>query len=138
MSAKERTKGRAAEAEVRRIYEAHGFTVRGLEGGGDHVCIRPGLVIHSEVKRHETLRLPLWARQALRDAAPGAVPVVAFRRNREPWQALLSERDLVTLPILSDWGAPVVSGLDYVLQSVDGAWWARLPLAHLLGHLGRD
>ena len=131
MSAKERTKGRAAEAEVRRIYEAHGFTVRGLEGGGDHVCIRPGLVIHSEVKRQETLRLPLWARQALRDAAPGAVPVVAFRRNREPWQALLPHGDLLTIaPTYPRWYNP-----GYRVQIIDNSYWALVPLSALLAYL---
>ena len=43
---------------------------------------------HFEVKHRETLALPAWLRQAERDAGE-RVPVVAFRRNNEPWRAVL-------------------------------------------------
>jgi hypothetical protein len=103
MSGASRAKGLRGEHEVAAIWEAHGFTVRGLEGAGDHLCIAgkgewkndPGgatttwrpLTIHSEVKRQERLQLWQWIAQAEAESPPGAVPVVAFRRNRSPWYA---------------------------------------------------
>jgi hypothetical protein len=102
------------EHEVAAIWEAHGFTVRGLEGGGDHLCIvanpprydphdgteivpASSLTIHSEVKRQERLQLWQWIAQAAEEAPPGAVPVVAFRRNRSPWYAAVRLETLAEL-----------------------------------------
>ena len=106
MSGASRAKGLRGEHEVAAIWEAHGFTVRGLEGGGDHLCVsapygatlpidgqlaaaRPPLMIHSEVKRQERLQLWQWIAQAEAEAPPGAVPVVAFRRNRSRWYGVV-------------------------------------------------
>lgn len=105
MSKTERRKGSTGEREVRMIYEAHGFTIRGLEGGGDHLAVLPsqlalerhrpvaafghrGLAIHSEVKRQELARPWQWWEQAERETPAGALTVVAFRRNHSPWLAL--------------------------------------------------
>jgi hypothetical protein len=106
VSRAERAKGLAGEAEVRAIYEAAGFAVRGLEGTGDHLAMtggqlnigldgavvvtRPPLVIHSECKRQETAKVWQWWKQAEAEAPPGSLPIVAFRRNRSPWLALAS------------------------------------------------
>jgi len=109
VSGASRAKGVRGEHEVAAIWEAHGFTVRGLEGGGDHLCITTrsptgyivdvatgerlrdthALTIHSEVKRQERLQLWQWIAQAEAEAPPGAVPVVAFRRNRSPWYGVV-------------------------------------------------
>jgi len=104
VSGASRAKGLRGEHEVAAIWEAHGFTVRGLEGAGDHLCIvsptvydypdetgtlRDGITIHSEVKRQERLQLWQWIAQAEAEAPPGAVPVVAFRRNRSPWYGVV-------------------------------------------------
>lgn len=100
MSKSERVKGRTGEAEVAEVWRRHGMTVRGLEGGGDHVvvCGAGGeLVLHSEVKRQETARPWAYWEQAIAEAPPGSVPVVAFRRNRSPWLALLSLESLAWL-----------------------------------------
>jgi hypothetical protein len=104
VSRAERAKGLAGEAEVRAIYEAAGFTVRGLEGTGDHLAVvdalplgaelagvptmRRRLLVHSEVKRQEVARPWQWWEQAEAEAPPGALAIVAFRRNRSPWLAL--------------------------------------------------
>lgn len=87
MSAASRRKGVKGEREVAAIFERNGCTVHGLEGAGDHaITARAGAVrIHSEVKRQERLRMPEWSAQAVSEAPPGAVPSVAFRRNRESW-----------------------------------------------------
>lgn len=98
MAASSRRKGIAGEREVARLYEAAGFEVRGLEGSGDHlVACRAGLVIHSEVKRQERVRMPEWLAQAEAEAPAGTVPVVAFRQNRAEWYAALSLARLVEL-----------------------------------------
>jgi hypothetical protein len=97
-AASSRRKGVRAEAEVRRIFEAAGFEVRGLEGLGDHVVVcGNGLTLHSEVKRQERLKLPEWLRQAQAEAPQGAVPVVAFRQSRQEWYAALPLAALVQL-----------------------------------------
>lgn len=41
-----------------------------------------------EVKRHEKLALPKWIRQAVEQAGPGQVPVLAYRQNQKPWTVL--------------------------------------------------
>ena len=103
---RERAKGLAGEREVAALWESHGFTVRGLEGAGDHLCIvqppavpasmveqakaaglRGSLTIHSEVKRQERARLWEWLEQLEAEAPPGTLPVLSFRRNRSPWYA---------------------------------------------------
>jgi len=100
VSRSERDKGRKGEAEVAAIYQAAGLQVRGLEGSGDHLVVcepSSGLVIHSESKRQETARP--WARweQAWSEAPPGTMPVVAFRRNRSPWLAIVDLEQLAQL-----------------------------------------
>lgn len=93
MAGASRAKGIRGEREVRDAFEQVGFSVRGLEGEGDHLCLtRDGLVIHSEVKRAERLRLPEWSRQAETEAPAGAIPCVIYRANREPWR--------VSMPLL--------------------------------------
>lgn len=105
MSRAERRKGLEGEHEVRAIYEAAGFEVRGLEGAGDHLALLHGirelssnldgcvfarrpLTIHSECKRQETARPWPWWEQASTEAPAGTLAVVAFRRSRSPWLAL--------------------------------------------------
>jgi hypothetical protein len=112
MSGASRAKGVRGEHEVAAIWRSHGFEVRGLEGSGDHLCIarateydypddtgivRDGVLIHSEVKRQERLQLWQWIAQAEAESPPGAVPVVAFRRNRSPWYAAVRLETLAEL-----------------------------------------
>ena len=98
MGAASRRKGVAGEREVAAIFEASGFTVRGLEGAGDHLVIaRNGLTLHSEVKRAERLKLPEWLRQARDECPAGCVPVVSFRQNRDEWYACIPLAALVGL-----------------------------------------
>lgn len=100
MSASERRKGAAGEREVAAVLRAHGLPVdrtarqSGMTVRGDLTGV-PGY--HFEVKRQETLRLPLWLSQAEDDAPANAVPVVVFRRNRSEWYATLPLDDLAKL-----------------------------------------
>lgn len=42
-----------------------------------------------EVKRQESLSLPAWIQQAVEQAKPGQIPVLAYRRSKEPWRFLV-------------------------------------------------
>ena len=78
-------KGNAFEREVADALESAGFTVRGLESGGDHLAITPtGRTIHVECKRQERLQLPIWLRQQERDCPPGLLRGLVFRQSRRP------------------------------------------------------
>jgi hypothetical protein len=91
-------KGRAFELEIAKLFTAGGFDVRGLEQEGDHLCIRAdGVTLHSECKRQEVLRIPLWWRQTLRDCPQGALPVLTFRQSRQEPLSLLRTADLIRL-----------------------------------------
>jgi hypothetical protein len=106
MANREREKGRKGEGEVARVYRSAGLEVRGLESGGDHLAVSGlgGAVrLHSEVKRQETARPWAWWEQASTEAPQGTVPVVAFRRNRSPWLALLELAELAELAAASSW-----------------------------------
>lgn len=98
MGAKSQRKGRAAELELSRILQGHGYNVepgRALSYGEvPDLSGLPG--VHIECKRAETLRLSEWMAQAERDAQRfgDGLPAVFHRRNREGWR--------VTMP-LGDW-----------------------------------
>lgn len=90
-----RQKGARGEREWRDQLRAAGYTARRgqqFAGGTDSpdvICDELCGLIHFEVKRVESLNLAAAMEQAKRDAV-GKVPVVAHRRNSQPW--------LVTLP----------------------------------------
>ena len=86
MGKAERDKGLRGEREVRHEFESAGFVVRGLEGEGDNlVFVTSGITLHVETKRQETLKLPLWIRQAEAEAPEQAVPIVVYRKSRDEW-----------------------------------------------------
>ncbi len=102
MSAAQRRKGARGELEVIELLHAHGWTAAhrnfgsGSAGGGDVVGGPEGTVL--EVKRHGgRLDLPCAVAQA--EAAAGAheLPIVAHRRDGEPWRATLPLEDLLEL-----------------------------------------
>ena len=98
MGAKSQRKGRAAELELSRILQGHGYDVepgRALSYGEvPDLTGLPG--IHIECKRCEVLRLSEWLAQARRDADKfgDGMPAVFHRKNKAPW--------LVTME-LPDW-----------------------------------
>ena len=101
MSRRERDKGAAGEREVAAIFRAHGFDCDrvpnsgGLRLKGD--LYGYGLPIHVEVKRQERAQLWQWWEQASSEAGEGVQPVLAFRRNRSEWLAVVRLDDLVEL-----------------------------------------
>ncbi len=97
-----RAKGKAGELELAKVLRDHGYTEarRGVQysGGGDS----PDLVgvpgVHIECKRVESGNLYSWTRQAIRDSdGTGRMPVVAHRKSREPWVAILLLDDFLKL-----------------------------------------
>lgn len=95
-----RTKGVVGEREVAKAFEQWGFEVRGLEATGDHLVVcSPRLTLHIESKRQETLHMDKWSRQAEAEAPQGVVPLVAYRRSREPWRISMRLEDFVALLI---------------------------------------
>jgi hypothetical protein len=85
-----RAKGVAFEREVAQAFESAGWTVRGLEAGGDHFAVRhDGRVLAVECKRAERLKLPEWLRQSERDAPRGVDRVLVFRQSRQQAYAVV-------------------------------------------------
>ena len=102
-----RSKGCRGELELAAFLKLHGLEARRgqqFKGGGDS----PDVVcddlanIHIECKRVEQGNPYLWLEQAKRDAGE-KVPVVAHRRNRHDWIAILSLTDLLKLLGHDDW-----------------------------------
>jgi|SRR4051794_11180923 Holliday junction resolvase len=100
MSRSERDKGAAGEREVAAIFRAHGFDCDrvpnsgGLRLKGDLYGVLP---VHVEVKRQERLQLWQWWEQAVSEAPEDVSPVLAFRRNRSEWLAVVRLDDLIGL-----------------------------------------
>jgi Holliday junction resolvase len=99
-----RAKGAAGERELSKVLgDLLGVEMRrgqqysGLAGNADVVGI-DGL--HIECKRVQSLNVSKAIVQAIRDAKPGTVPVVAHRKNGEQWLLTCCLDDLVDLSIL--------------------------------------
>ena len=92
MGKSERNKGANGEREVASLFRTYGFDCDrvpnsgGLRLKGDLIGV-PGL--HVEVKRQEVARPWAWWEQAESETPPGSVTVVAFRRARSPWLAIV-------------------------------------------------
>lgn len=91
-----RAKGVRAEREVAMRLQLAGLQVRGLEGSGDHLVFGHRLgTLHCETKHQETSKIFPWLLQAISEAPPGTVPIVAFRRNRSEWYVALRLEDFL-------------------------------------------
>lgn len=97
MANRERRKGLDGEAEVAALLRRYGYAVRGLEGTGDFLALGAPSVLHVEVKRQEVARPWLWHEQALTEAPPDTLPLVAFRRSRSRWLALAELEPLASI-----------------------------------------
>jgi hypothetical protein len=88
-----RQKGAGAERELFGLLNTelgHDWFKRNLlqtrQGGCDD---QNAEVFALEVKRQEKQALHEWIAQTLEQAKPGQLPVLAYRRNHEPWKILL-------------------------------------------------
>lgn len=92
-----KAKGKRGELELSRLFRSYGYDTRrtaqycGNTGDASDVVGLPG--IHQEVKRVERLDLTAAMSQAQRDKKPGELPIVAHRRNGEPWMVTMSAED---------------------------------------------
>lgn len=98
MGASQRRKGASGERELAEILtKALGIAVKRKLGaardGGDDIET-PG--ISWECKRHEKLAIEPWLQQAVANRGKNT-PVVAFRRNNQPWTVALRLDDFLTL-----------------------------------------
>ncbi len=94
-----RTKGANGERELVEISRHVWPSMRrnfmsGAQGGSDFTGT-PGYGV--EAKFQETTKPWEWYEQAKEAASPTDVAVVAFRRSRSPWMALLSYEDFLGL-----------------------------------------
>ena len=96
-----RNKGKNGELELAAFLRDHGVTARRgrqYSGGTDSPDIVHSLPgIHLECKRCEKGNVYNWLYQATDDCIDGLVPIVAHRRNRKHWIAILDLDDLLEL-----------------------------------------
>lgn len=100
MSGTERRKGKTGELEVAAVFKSAGFDCdRTPNSGGLRIRgdLHGNVPLHVEVKRQEGARPWLWAEQASTDAGAGERWLVAMRRSRSPWLALLELEHAVQL-----------------------------------------
>lgn len=97
-----KAKGKRGELEFARLCRDEGFNARrtaqycGSSGEAADVVGLPG--VHVEVKRVESLNVERAMQQARRDAEKsGRVPIVAHRRNGEPWKITMDARDWLAM-----------------------------------------
>lgn len=98
MSAASRARGAVGEEQLAATLRAAGFDARRTANAGGLADVHvAGIPVHFEAKFAE--RIAIWEAlaQAARDARPGHIPVVAFRRNRCDWHAGLPLEALLRL-----------------------------------------
>jgi hypothetical protein len=86
-----RSKGARGENELAQMLtDELGFIVKRKLGqardGGDDIQVGKFRI---EVKRREALRLDEWCQQVEACCQPTEVPIVAYRRNGQPWRAVV-------------------------------------------------
>ena len=97
-----RAKGAGGERELAALLSENlGFVVKRNLGqardGQDDLTVAQFRI---EVKRQERLQIDKWCEQVEACAAVGEVPVLAYRRNGQPWRVVLQLRDF--LPLMRD------------------------------------
>lgn len=98
----ERDKGKRGELLLRDVLREHGWAKaeRGQQrhGGPDSPDVRGGPKgFHFECKFVQALNVRKALEQAVDEAPPGDVAIVAHKREREGWTATLGLDDLLTL-----------------------------------------
>lgn len=94
MGKSSQSKGRRAEIELAKIFQAHGYDVR--PGEAVSFGAEPDLVglenVHIEVKRRENVNLSAALAQAEEDSRKfgDGLPAVFHRKNRESWRVTMS------------------------------------------------
>lgn len=92
MGKAERRKGATGELEVAAVFREVGFDCdRTPNSGGLRIRgdLYGNVPAHVEVKRQEVARPWAWYEQARAEAPDDSLPIVAFRRSRSPWLAIV-------------------------------------------------
>ena len=94
-----RNKGAAGERELAAILSDRlGFVVKRKLGqardGEDDIQVGKFRI---EVKRREAIRIDAWCEQVEACIQPGEIPVVAYRRNGQPWRVVLLLDDFIPM-----------------------------------------
>lgn len=96
-----RAKGKVGELEFAAFLREHGYESarRGqqFKGGAGSPDVMGLDGFHVEVKRTEVTSLKDWIAQAKNDAGAGKVPMIAHRKNRGNWIAVLDMEDFLGL-----------------------------------------
>lgn len=93
-----RAKGARVERQFRDELRAEGYEARrgqqysGANGDPDVVC-EDLSYIHFEVKGVEALNLSKAMDQAKRDAKEGQIPIVAHKKNHQPWMISMPAKE---------------------------------------------
>lgn len=94
------TKGKVGEREFAKLLRDYGWDgarrgqqYSGIEG--EDVVGLPGY--HIEVKRVERLNVSKAMEQSKEDAAPGEIPIVAHRKNRETWKITIDAEQFLEI-----------------------------------------
>ncbi len=94
-----RNKGAAGERELAGILSDQlGFVVKRKLGqardGEDDIQVGKFRI---EVKRRERVSIDDWCKQVEACIQPGEIPVVAYRRNGQPWRVVLLLDDFIPM-----------------------------------------
>lgn len=95
-----RAKGAAGEREFAGVLREAGFEARRgqqFSGSPDSPDVVTNLPLHFEVKRVEAFNVYNGMEQAMRDSEPSKVPVVAYRKNKKEWLAVLRMEDFLNM-----------------------------------------
>lgn len=99
-----RTKGKAGEAESRRLFEAYGANVRPLQSGqadrddaGDYLVTLGGSTFIVQCRRRERTRILEASREVEAIARAGELPAVVYRPSREPWRVSMRLEDFLAV-----------------------------------------
>lgn len=99
-------KGNTAERELLSILREYGIEAmrndqRYIGGNGlpDILARICGEEMHIEAKRCENIKMSEWLKQVNHDISPtpDRMPIIAFRRSREPWHCVIRLSDLMKL-----------------------------------------
>jgi hypothetical protein len=106
MPVNSRAKGKRAELALAQILVPYWPEVcRNLDQFGakkQDMLGTPG--VHWQVKHVESLNIWKALNQAITEADPKDVPIVAFKRNRSPWYAAMELDELIPLLRLKEQG----------------------------------
>ena len=96
-------KGKTGEREFADYLRGHGIDARRGQqhaGGSDIPDVITELSgLHFEVKRKEAGNIYNWLTQAQEDAS-GKIPIVAHRRNRRQWVAIINMDDFLNFVLM--------------------------------------